>query len=169
MSVKWAVENPVVLSADRLKWNQISSVLNKDRGLSGLRWSIRAGTYPQDPYLQHHAPDLGVDPGSEWNYDGYLWDAQRESITGSIVTFVDDGRGSGSSVEHAWQLLHRAATRFQHLGLQVAIRKIRPPAVGCPPGAWAGMIAEATPLGIFKTVAQAKMGQSEDNSRLNLQ
>eukprot|EP00980_Cylindrotheca_fusiformis_P021935 scaffold8770_cov167-Cylindrotheca_fusiformis.AAC.2 len=98
------------------------------------------------------------DPRKPWVY---LWDAQRECIAGSIVTFVDDGRGSGSSVEHAWQLLHRAATRFQYLGLQVAIRKIRPPAVGCPPGAWAGMIAEATHEGIFKTVAQAKWDKAK--------
>eukprot|EP00980_Cylindrotheca_fusiformis_P027728 scaffold22529_cov73-Cylindrotheca_fusiformis.AAC.2 len=114
-----------------------------------LRWDSVFLNLPGNP---------DFDPRKPWVY---LWDAQRECIAGSIVTFVDDGRGSGSSVEHAWQLLHRAATRFQHLGVQVAIRKIRPPAVGCPPGAWAGMIAEASHEGIFKTVAQAKWDKAK--------
>eukprot|EP00980_Cylindrotheca_fusiformis_P027270 scaffold19651_cov73-Cylindrotheca_fusiformis.AAC.1 len=114
-----------------------------------LRWDKAVLNLPGQP---------DFDPRRPWVY---LWDAQRESIAGSIVTFVDDGRGTGSSVEHAWQLLHRAATRFQYLGLQVAIRKIRPPAVGCPPGAWAGMIAEATQSGIYKTVAQAKWDKAK--------
>eukprot|EP00980_Cylindrotheca_fusiformis_P014518 scaffold3893_cov74-Cylindrotheca_fusiformis.AAC.1 len=98
------------------------------------------------------------DPRFPWVYQ---WDEERQSIAGSIVTFVDDGRGSGSSVEHAWQLLHRAATRFQHLGIQVASRKTRPPAPGVTPGAWAGMIADVDPSGVYKTVAQAKWDKAK--------
>eukprot|EP00980_Cylindrotheca_fusiformis_P021722 scaffold8546_cov73-Cylindrotheca_fusiformis.AAC.5 len=102
------------------------------------------------------------DPRLPWVYQ---WDEERQSVAGSIVTFVDDGRGSGSSVEHAWQLLHQAATRFQHLGIQVASRKTRPPASGVTPGAWAGMIADVDPSGVYKTVAQAKW----DKARMILQ
>eukprot|EP00980_Cylindrotheca_fusiformis_P012245 scaffold2984_cov80-Cylindrotheca_fusiformis.AAC.3 len=98
------------------------------------------------------------DPRLPWVYQ---WDEERQSVAGSIVTFVDDGRGSGSSVEHAWQLLHRASTRFQHLGIQVATRKTRPPAPGVTPGAWAGMIADVDPTGVYKTVAQAKWDKAK--------
>eukprot|EP00980_Cylindrotheca_fusiformis_P018324 scaffold5977_cov98-Cylindrotheca_fusiformis.AAC.1 len=98
------------------------------------------------------------DPRFPWVYQ---WDAERKCIAGSIVTFVDDGRGSGSSVEHSWQLLHRASTRFQHLGIQVATRKTRPPAPGVTPGAWAGMIAEVDSSGVYKTVAQAKWDKAK--------
>eukprot|EP00980_Cylindrotheca_fusiformis_P027010 scaffold18391_cov83-Cylindrotheca_fusiformis.AAC.3 len=99
------------------------------------------------------------DPRLPWVYQ---WDDERETITGSVVTFVDDGRGSGSSVEHAWQVLHRCASRFQHLGIQVAIRKVRPPAPGVTPGAWAGMIAEVNSEGVYKTVAQGKWDKARD-------
>eukprot|EP00980_Cylindrotheca_fusiformis_P014674 scaffold3994_cov133-Cylindrotheca_fusiformis.AAC.1 len=99
------------------------------------------------------------DPRLPWVYQ---WDDERKTIAGSVVTFVDDGRGSGSSVEHAWQVLHRCATRFQHLGIQVAIRKVRPPAPGVTPGAWAGMIAEVNSEGVFKTVAQGKWDKARD-------
>ena len=85
-----------------------------------------------------------------------LWDDERNCLAGAVVTFVDDGRGSGKNVEHVWAVLHRCATRLQHLGIQVAIRKIRPPAPGIPPGAWTGTIIEVLPEGIFKTVAQNK-------------
>eukprot|EP00980_Cylindrotheca_fusiformis_P005545 scaffold1173_cov84-Cylindrotheca_fusiformis.AAC.3 len=115
-----------------------------------LRWDRVKLNLPGDPMF---------DPRLPWVYQ---WDEERESIAGSVVTFVDDGRGSGSSVEHAWQVLHRCATRFQHLGIQVAIRKVRPPAPGVTPGAWAGMIAEVNSQGVYKTVAQGKWDKARD-------
>eukprot|EP00980_Cylindrotheca_fusiformis_P017245 scaffold5326_cov80-Cylindrotheca_fusiformis.AAC.1 len=115
-----------------------------------LRWDRVRLNLPGDPMF---------DPRLPWVYQ---WDEERESIAGSVVTFVDDGRGSGSSVEHAWQVLHRCATRFQHLGIQVAIRKVRPPAPGVTPGAWAGMIAEVNSQGVYKTVAQGKWDKARD-------
>eukprot|EP00980_Cylindrotheca_fusiformis_P022018 scaffold8903_cov106-Cylindrotheca_fusiformis.AAC.3 len=115
-----------------------------------LRWDRVKLNLPGDPTF---------DPRLPWVYQ---WDDERNSIAGSVVTFVDDGRGSGSSVEHAWQVLHRCASRFQHLGIQVAIRKVRPPAPGVTPGAWAGMIAEVNSEGVFKTVAQSKWDKARD-------
>eukprot|EP00980_Cylindrotheca_fusiformis_P003889 scaffold863_cov100-Cylindrotheca_fusiformis.AAC.4 len=115
-----------------------------------LRWDSVKLNLPGDP---------SFDPRLPWVYQ---WDEERDTIAGSVVTFVDDGRGSGSSVEHAWQVLHRCASRFQHLGIQVAIRKVRPPAPGVTPGAWAGMIAEVDSQGVYKTVAQGKWDKARD-------
>ena len=59
-------------------------------------------------------------PGME-NFDPRLpwvmkWDDERGCIAGVVVTFVDDGRGSGKDPEHAWQVAMRFASRLQHLG-----------------------------------------------------
>jgi len=74
------------------------------------------------------------------------WDDLRKCIAGAIVTFVDDGCGSARDLELSWQEFHRCATRLQYLGIQVALRKVRPPAQR--PGAWAGssFVIEATEI-----------------------
>ena len=47
------------------------------------------------------------------------------------------------------------------MGIQVAIRKIRPPAPGVTPGAWAGLITKINEGGIFKTVSQVKWDKAK--------
>jgi hypothetical protein len=64
------------------------------------------------------------DPRLPWIYK---WDSERQCISGAVVTFVDDGRGSGRDKQHAWEVLNRCARKLQYLGIQFAIRKVRPP------------------------------------------
>lgn len=73
------------------------------------------------------------------------WDDQRRCVAGANVTFVDDGQGSGRDLEHAWQVLHCCATRFQHLGIQAALGKVRPPSQTL--AAWAGCTLRVTKIG----------------------
>ena len=91
------------------------------------------------------------DPRLPWVY---LWDEINNSISGTIVTFVDDGRGAGRDLEHAWQIGRRYATRLQYLGIQHATRKLRPPTRR--PGAWAGMLVRTTTEEILVSVTLSK-------------
>jgi hypothetical protein len=63
------------------------------------------------------------------------WDDVVERIALDLLSFVDNLRASGSSVEEAWQVAHQVASRLQYLGIQDAPRKRRPPSQS--PGAWA--------------------------------
>ena len=91
------------------------------------------------------------DPRMPWVY---LWDDLDQCIAGIVITFVDDGRGSGHSPEHAWLVGKQYATRLQYLGIQHATRKIRPPSQ--EPGAWAGMILKTSNNRVVKSATQAK-------------
>ena len=91
------------------------------------------------------------DPRMPWVY---LWDDIDQCIAGIVITFVDDGRGSGRSAEHAWLVGRQYATRLQYLGIQHATRKIRPPSQ--EPGAWAGMILKTSDGRVVKSSTQAK-------------
>ena len=71
------------------------------------------------------------------------------------MTFVDDVRGSGFSLEHAWLVGMQLAKRIQYLGSQNAAHKVRPPVQ--QPGAWAGAIFDTSdPALITMTVSQEK-------------
>jgi hypothetical protein len=96
------------------------------------------------------------DPRLPWVFK---WDDERSCISGAVVMFVEDGRGSGGSVEHSWQVLHRCATRLQYLGIQFAIRKIRPPVRW--PGAWAGIVIRTAEDYVKKMVAQEKWDKTK--------
>jgi len=98
-------------------------------------------------------------PGSE-NFDPrlpwiYKLNNETNGIAGSLTTFVDDGRATGSSSEQAWQIGQRAGKKLQYLGCQNASRKTKPPAQ-INTGAWAGSIIEADDDNIYKSVAQGK-------------
>eukprot|EP00980_Cylindrotheca_fusiformis_P008541 scaffold1809_cov107-Cylindrotheca_fusiformis.AAC.5 len=59
---------------------------------------------------------------------------------------------------HRWNMPGKFFIGVPH----VAIRKVRPPAPGVTPGAWAGMIAEVDAQGVYKTVAQGKWDKARD-------
>jgi hypothetical protein len=48
------------------------------------------------------------------------WNQAAKAISGDVVTFVDDLRASGNSVEHSWQVSHQSGSRLQYLGIQDA-------------------------------------------------
>ncbi|KAL7574328.1 hypothetical protein ACA910_008435 [Epithemia clementina (nom. ined.)] len=60
---------------------------------------------------------ITYDPNLPWVMK---WNSHVEQIAGDVVTFVDDLRASGYSVENAWQVGRRIASRLQYLGIQDA-------------------------------------------------
>jgi uncharacterized protein with von Willebrand factor type A (vWA) domain len=51
------------------------------------------------------------------------WNRKSASIAGDVVTFADDLRASGRSVENSWQVSRQLCARMQYLGIQDAPRK----------------------------------------------
>jgi hypothetical protein len=90
------------------------------------------------------------DPTQPW--------AHRITSTGANCsggpTYVDDVRMVGSSLQHCWDVSHRFSTILAYLGIQVATRKTRPPSQF--PGAWAGIVASASPDGVTASVTLDK-------------
>lgn len=82
------------------------------------------------------------------------WDDLHNRLAGVVVTFVDDAQISGAKKEHTWQVGQRFTQTIQHLGLQSAPRKIRPPMR--KPGAWSGGGIETTNDAIYNFVTQTK-------------
>jgi hypothetical protein len=64
------------------------------------------------------------------------WDRKSSSIAGDVVTFVDELRASGHSVENSWKVSRQLSSRMQYLGIQEAPRKRLSPSQ--TPGARAG-------------------------------
>jgi len=81
------------------------------------------------------------------------------SLAGSFRRYVDDLRTLGSSEEHCWQVSHAMATKFAYLGLQVALRKLRPPSQ--QPGPWAGTIAFSCEQGVGVTCPLDKWSKAQ--------
>lgn len=97
-------------------------------------------------------------PGAK-NYDPskprvYKWDRTSLCIAGDLVIFVDDVRGTGKTIELAWQIARQVCSRIQYLGVQDATRKGKPPSQ--TPGAWAGAVFATTEDTVTKTVTQEK-------------
>jgi hypothetical protein len=82
------------------------------------------------------------------------WNSVVNLIAGDVNTFVDDLRANGFSTENAWQIGRRIASRLQHLGLQDAAQKTRPPSSS--PGAWAGSVQKITADKVCATSTQEK-------------
>ena len=147
----------------------------------GLRWSrlfmgMRASPYNAVRYyywaeefakgnLRDTSNPFGFDqvvlnlPGME-SYDTLKpkltkWNSKSMSMSGDLVTFVDDVRLIGSSKERC-HLVHRQFTsRMQYLGIQDAPRKFRPPSQD-QAGAWTGTMFKITQNVISKYVSQEK-------------
>ena len=98
------------------------------------------------------------DPRKPWVF---RWNKRWSVIAGGIVMFVDDVRGSGFSLEHAWRVGMQLAQQIQYLGGQNAARKVRPPVK--KPGAWAGCIFDTSdPDRITMTVSQDKWNKGRN-------
>ena len=62
------------------------------------------------------------------------WNEVVQQIAAEVICYCDDLRINGYSLENAWAASRRIASRLQHLGIQDAPRKRRPPSQ--TPGAW---------------------------------
>ena len=98
------------------------------------------------------------DPRKPWVF---RWNKRWVCIAGGIVTFVDNVRGSGFSLEHAWLVGMQLAKRIQYLGSQNAAQKVHPPVK--KPGAWAGAIFDTSDSNqITMTVSQEKWNKGKE-------
>jgi hypothetical protein len=71
--------------------------------------------------------------------EGWLTKRQLDgTLASDMVTFVDDERVTGSGAERVREAGHTLSTRESYLGVQDALRKLRP--AMRQPGAWAGVV-----------------------------
>jgi hypothetical protein len=78
----------------------------------------------------------------------------QQKVSWRCHIFVDDGRATGQTVEHAWAISRQGGSRFQYKGIQDASRKRKPPAR--KPGAWAGAVFATPASSVTKTVTKEK-------------
>jgi hypothetical protein len=88
------------------------------------------------------------------------WDRDIDNIAGDVLTFVDDLRASGLDQEVTWKISSQITSRLQHLGIQDAPRKRRPPTRKT--GAWAGAIFSIDNGTITQTVSQEKWNKGKE-------
>ena len=72
-------------------------------------------------------------------------------VAGDLKAYVDDLRTMGYTMEQAWAIAHRVASRLQYLGIQDAPRKRR-----VDNGPWAGTVYSTSDGTIQKTVTAKK-------------
>ena len=84
------------------------------------------------------------------------WNDVVKRQAGNLIAYVDDLRIIGWSMNHAWSIAHRVASRLQYLGVQDAPRKRR-----IDNGPWAGSIFLTSPTTIQKTVTQEKWSKAK--------
>ena len=94
-------------------------------------------------------------PGNE-NFNPSLpyvmkWNDIVNRQAGNVIAYVDDLRIIGWSINHAWRIAHRVASRLQYLGIQDAPRKRR-----IDNGPWAGSVFLSSSDKIQKTVTLEK-------------
>jgi hypothetical protein len=109
---------------------------------NALRWDTVILNLPGSPEYDPSKPRV------------YKWDREVMKMAGELIFFVDDGRASGHSVEHAWAIARQVTSRFQYKGIQDASRKRKPPTQH--PGAWAGAVFSSSSTAITKTVTKEK-------------
>lgn len=75
-------------------------------------------------------------------------------IASELITFVDNGRVIGRSLEYTWRILRQVCSCLQYKGIQVALRKVHEPKLD--PGPWAGALFESTATSVTKSVTVEK-------------
>jgi hypothetical protein len=89
------------------------------------------------------------------------WCKIAERIAGDVIAFMDDKRGSGYSLEHAWQVHRQYISKQQYLGIQDAPQKTSPPSQA-KYGAWAGTVMRVTKDSITRSVTPAKWKKGQE-------
>jgi hypothetical protein len=108
----------------------------------------------------HVRPNL---PGSK-SYtpsEGWLTKRRRDgTLASDVVAFVDDERVVGSGSDRVMEAGHTLSSRESYLGIQDALRKLRPATK--QPGAWAGVVVHNDPgLGIVVLTSQDKWDRTK--------
>jgi hypothetical protein len=97
-------------------------------------------------------------PGTKEYTPSQAWITKRQkdsTLASDLVDFVDDERLAGAGKERVEEAGHAVSTRESYLGLQDALRKIRP--ARRQPGAWAGSVVHNEPgVGIVVLTSQEK-------------
>jgi hypothetical protein len=93
--------------------------------------------------------------------EGWLTKRRKDgTLASDFVVFVDDERVAGSSVDRLSSAGHTLSSRESYLGLQDALRKLRPATK--QPGAWAGVVVHNDPvLGIVVLTSQDKWDRTK--------
>jgi hypothetical protein len=113
--------------------------LDKD---NPLRWDVIKLNLPGAPDYSPTLPRV------------MKWDLNESRMAGEIVTYVDDCRATGATVEQTWVITRQVASRIQHRGMQDAGRKRTSPVRN--PGPWAGSVFETSATEVLKTVTLEK-------------
>jgi hypothetical protein len=79
-----------------------------------MRWDFVRLNLPGDKAFDPRLPRV------------FKWCAMVSKISGDVVIFLDDERGSGHSLENAWQVHRQYVSKQQYLGIQDAPRKLVP-------------------------------------------
>lgn len=86
--------------------------------------------------------------------------ATVERIACDFVTFVDDIRAAGYSLEATWQAVRRIASMLNYLGIQDAPRKRRSP-LKTEAGAWTGALQRVYECAIVALTSQQKWDKAK--------
>ena len=81
----------------------------------------------------------------------YKWDEILRRIAGDLISYIDDLRSIGCSMEHAWSIARRVASHLQHLGILDAARKRQ-----LDKGLWVGGIYSTVNKSVTKIVTKEK-------------
>ena len=95
------------------------------------------------------------DPTAPWIYK---WNNLSNNLAGDVISFVDDFRITGYSVENCWQCGRRLASVLQSLGIQEAARKRSSPTLNAD--AWAGCVSKTEGV-VTKTITQLKWNKAK--------
>ncbi|KAL7579277.1 hypothetical protein ACA910_011433 [Epithemia clementina (nom. ined.)] len=118
---------------------------------------------PEDPtnVFQWSSVSLNL-PGSESYRPGEPWIAKRRKdgrLAADAHDYVDDLRGTATTMEDAWQVGSRIAKKASYHGIQDAARKRREQSTR--PGAWAGVVCGTTPMRPYISITQTKWDQTK--------
>jgi hypothetical protein len=100
------------------------------------------------------------------NFDPQLprvmkWYNVAGRFAGDVIGFMDNERGSGHSLENAWQVHRQYVATQQYLGIQDALCKTQPSSQEkC--GTWAGTVMRITKDRITRSVTQAKWNKGKE-------
>ena len=88
------------------------------------------------------------------------WSTLTNTIAADVITFVNDGRVTGSSKESCHRAHRQFSSRIQYFGMQDAPQKFMPPSQ-TNAGAWTGTVFKVTPSSTVKTVTTEKWNKGK--------
>lgn len=133
---------------------------------------IKGNRHDQENVFRWDRVELNL-PGAE-TYDPTKAWVMKLRVDGTLaadfVTYVDDVRPVGGTIQEAWRAAQKIGKTLTYLGVQSASRKRRSGSQS--PGAWAGTLVETDGQNVWVTVSQEKWDKvkrilSETQDRLS--